>query len=73
MSGPSFDIFSGTSGEDALWLENVEGLSNARERMTRLAAQTPGRYFIFSSETQSILARIETGVKLSPQSDGSAV
>jgi len=63
MSGPNFDIFSGTPDVDALWIESVEGLSNARTRMLQIAAQKPGRYFIFSLENQAILAKIETTPK----------
>jgi hypothetical protein len=60
MPEPTFDIFSGHSGENALWLEAVEGLSNARERMQQIAEQKPGPHFVFSVIGQSVLARIET-------------
>jgi hypothetical protein len=60
MPEPTYDIFSGHSGENALWLEAVEGLSNAREQMQQIAEQKPGAYFVFSAMGQSVLARIET-------------
>jgi hypothetical protein len=60
MKEPSFDIFTGTSDKDAIWLEAVEGLSNARARMHEIAAQIPGQYFIFSPGDHQILARTET-------------
>lgn len=60
MKRPTFDVFSGTPGEDPLWLESVEGLSNARERMEQLAANEPGRYFVFSPLNNATLSRIET-------------
>ena len=60
MKRPTFDVFSGTPGEDPLWLETVEGLSNARERMEQLAANEPGRYFVFSPLTNATLSRIES-------------
>jgi hypothetical protein len=43
-----FDIFSG--GVDKSWvlIETVEGLGNAYERMTKIAARKPGPCFIFS-------------------------
>jgi hypothetical protein len=41
----TFDIFSGTA-KKAMWIEAVEGLSNARERMEQIAADKPGQYFI---------------------------
>jgi hypothetical protein len=46
--------------EDAVWIEAVEGLSNARERMQAIAGATPGRYFVFSSRDRSIPASTET-------------
>jgi hypothetical protein len=60
MNEPIFDIFMGTLDKNPMWLEAVEGLSNARERMERIAAAIPGPYFIFSQATHSILARTET-------------
>jgi len=60
MKEPTFDIFSGTPDEDEEWIEAVAGLSNARERMSELAARKPGRYFIFSVGSESILAQVQT-------------
>lgn len=57
---PKYDICSGTPDKDAIWLEAVEGLANARARMAEIAAQKPGRYFIFSSAVNSIVAQIDT-------------
>lgn len=45
---PRFDIFSGSIDKDALRIEAVEGLAKARERMEELAANVPGKYFVFS-------------------------
>ncbi len=45
MSEPTFDIFSGNSDKDASWLESIEGLSKARERMESLAEIRPGHIF----------------------------
>jgi hypothetical protein len=60
VSGPSFDIFSGESEQDAVWVECVEGLSAAQERMKQIAELAPGRYFLFSVQDHIVLARIET-------------
>jgi len=63
-----FDIFSGGLDRDPFWVETVEGLSNARERMQQIAARNPGRYFLYSVQSQAILAQIETFKKSeSPQ------
>jgi hypothetical protein len=67
---PTFDIFSGPSNNNAIWLEAVEGLANARARMHELAARMPGQYFVFSVGSHSILARAETFKK--PQKVSSA-
>ena len=60
MKVPTFDIFSGTPSVDEEWVEAVEGLSNARERMGEIAARHPGKYFLFSIGSQSILAHVHT-------------
>jgi hypothetical protein len=60
MSEPTFDIFAGTSDKDARWLESVEGLSNARERLEQIAAVRPGAYFLYSPLSRSVLAKSDT-------------
>jgi hypothetical protein len=55
-----FDIFSGVPEEQGLWIEAIEGFSRARERMVQIAAQKPGKYFLFCGRNQSILTRIQT-------------
>jgi hypothetical protein len=57
---PIFDIFSGRSEKDAMWLEAVQGLSKARQRMEQIAEERPGRYFLFCSSSHSIPVRLET-------------
>ena len=59
MEEPTFDIFSGLSRKDARWLEAVQGLSNARERMWQIAEASPGCYFIYSSREGAILIQVE--------------
>lgn len=56
---PCFDIFSGESYRDAEWLETVEGLAAALNRMDDLANEKPGKYFVFSLQTYQILARAD--------------
>jgi hypothetical protein len=60
MKEPAFDIFSGGPDKDPIWIETVEGLSQARERMHQLAAANPGPYFLYSVQSQAVLARVET-------------
>ena len=39
-----------------MWVETVEGLGNAYELMTKVAAETPGPYFIVSRKTHTIVS-----------------
>jgi hypothetical protein len=60
VSEETFDIFSGAPVEHGRWVEAVEGLASARQRMGQIAAEKPGKYFLFSDTDQSILAQIDT-------------
>lgn len=60
MQRLTFDIFSGELEKDAIWVEAVEGLATAKERMKQIASETPGRYFIFSLADRLVLDRTET-------------
>ena len=63
MRVPHYHIFSGFRDKDALWLDSVEGLGAADERMKQLAAEKPGPYFIFSTDTHTVLASIDTSIQ----------
>ena len=58
MDEGTFDIFSGAPEEHGLWVEAVEGLSNARQRMGQIAAEEHGKYFLFSRGSRSVLTRM---------------
>jgi hypothetical protein len=60
MNAPKYDIFSGSGYRDALWIEAVEGLGEANERMRELAKTQPGRYFVFCAERGVVVARVDT-------------
>jgi hypothetical protein len=60
MEESSFDICSGLSRRHGHFIESVEGLMNARERMWEIADQKPGCYFIYSNSHRAILVKIET-------------
>src|SRR5215472_6514512 len=66
---PLFSVFSGVPDKNAVWIETVAGLSNARERMEAIAAEKPGQYFVFSPRDHTILAKIETQKKPEQQLD----
>ena len=58
MKIPQYDIFSGRADKYAEWLEVVEGLGAAVDKMNEHAVQSPGRYFVFCSNTHAVLASI---------------
>lgn len=62
MKIPQYDIFSGQIGRDALWVEAVEGLGEACQKMKELAKKSPGAYFVFCPMSHSVLASIDTSV-----------
>jgi hypothetical protein len=57
---PKFDIFSGSVDKDAIWIEAVEGLANAKDRMDELAAKLPGKYFVFCCFSHTVMAVTDT-------------
>jgi hypothetical protein len=65
MKVPRFDIFSGTE-KNAQWIEVVEGLDAASERMEFYAAKCPGKYFLFDCSEHTIACYIDTSPSSSP-------
>ena len=60
MTIPRFDVFSGLLDKDARWIESVEGVGAAYERIKELAAATPGPYFVFDTVSNKVLAKIDS-------------
>ena len=56
-----YDIFRGTFNEIDTWLEAVIGVDQAKMRMEQIAAEKPGKYFVFCVVDQSIIASVDTG------------
>jgi hypothetical protein len=57
----TYHICSGHADE-AIQLEAVQGLGNAYELMTKLAAKSPGFYFIVCSKSKIVRGSIDTSV-----------
>jgi hypothetical protein len=58
---PTFDIFQGHyRDKDPKWLEAVEGLGSARDRMKQIATDSPGAYFVFSKHDRLVLDILDT-------------
>lgn len=58
MMESMFDIFSRLPDGSPLWIESVEGLEEAKKRLSRLARYRPGRYFIYSEERGEVVGRV---------------
>jgi hypothetical protein len=58
-----FDIFAGEIQKNAIWLEAVAGLEEAKIRMEQVAARSPGKYFVYCSITRSVVAKLDTHPK----------
>jgi hypothetical protein len=53
-----FDIFATLPDGSPLWLGAVEGLDEARHRLSGIAESRPGNYFIYSEKTGGVVERI---------------
>jgi hypothetical protein len=60
MSVPRFEIFKGSSDKQAIWVESLEELTAANERMKELADENPGAYFVFDVRARQILNSVDT-------------
>jgi hypothetical protein len=47
-------------------VERTEGLAEAKQRMAELAAQVPGRYYIWNSYSRETLQTIDTTFTRTP-------
>jgi len=60
MKIPQYEIFSGRADRDAVWLEAVDGLGAAVDRMKEYAKKSPGFYFVFCCDRHAVVASIDT-------------
>jgi hypothetical protein len=58
MRAPHLDILKRQSDGSFVWIEAVNDLRVAEERITHLADRHPGEYFVFDQRTQQIVAKI---------------
>lgn len=71
MEDSAFDIFSGIPYGDCKWMQSVNGLGAAHKRLQEIAAETPGKYFMFNAWNSCVLTQVDTG-KVIAQADPSA-
>jgi hypothetical protein len=61
--GSKFDIFKKLPDGHPLWVKAVDGLEEARAQLARLAASSPGEYFIYNVRDGCVMH-----AKLAPES-----
>lgn len=68
-----FDIFATLPDGSPLWLEAVEGLAEAQDRLTGLMEARPGRYFIYSERTGGVVERMPCDAQISVGLEGTDI
>jgi hypothetical protein len=52
----TYDIFRDLAETGPIWIEAVQGLDNAKARLTELLEAHPGNYFIFDPLAAKVIA-----------------
>jgi len=52
----TYDIFSDLADTGPIWIEAVQGLDNAKARLTELLEAHPGNYFIYDPLAAKVIA-----------------
>ena len=58
MRAPHLDILKRQGDGSFVWIEAVNDLRVAEERISHLADSHPGEYFVFDQRSQQIVAKI---------------
>lgn len=52
----SYDIFRDLAESGPIWIEAVQGVENAKARVTELLATRPGNYFIYDPLAAKVIS-----------------
>ena len=55
MDDSAFDIFRKTSDKNAVWVETVQGLWQAKKRLISLNSIAPGTYLVFDAAAEKFI------------------
>jgi hypothetical protein len=55
MHDPVFDIFRKTSDKDAVFVETVQGMWQAKKRLISLKSSVPGTYLVFDAAAEKFI------------------
>jgi hypothetical protein len=56
----AFDIVSGSVDRGIFWIDSIEGLDAAKQRVDMIAADRPGKYFVFDVHENLVLYSVDT-------------
>jgi hypothetical protein len=56
MNDSPYDLFRRDLLGTPVWMEAVQDLETAKDRMIALAGRSPGEYFVFCQESQEIVS-----------------
>src|SRR4051812_3523481 len=72
LQSNNFTIFRGLPDRHAEWVATLVGLAAANERMSEIAAENPGSYFVFHGATGTVSARFNNEPGEFDQAENSA-
>jgi hypothetical protein len=58
------DIFRKDANGNPVWIDAVQDLDGARQRLSQLALARPGEYFVFDHSTHSVVTSISGQIEL---------
>jgi hypothetical protein len=71
MTVPKYHIFSGVRDKSGLWLDSIEGLEAAKERIRQLSEKSPGHYYVFCAKTLQPITFVDTSSTKQDQAEKS--
>ena len=54
-----FDIFLRLSDGQPIWIKSVESFEEAERQLARMAADSPGNYFIFNASNGKVIVPVQ--------------
>jgi hypothetical protein len=58
MRAPHLDILKRQNDGGFVWIEAASDVQGAEKRISKLADEQPGEYFVFDQRTQQIVAKV---------------
>lgn len=62
MNEQLFEVFSGAPNRNPKWIGTSRSKEEAEARMAKLAADKPGKYFVWFGAEQQLVSAVDTAV-----------